>query len=122
MTRVSTARLIAAFAAIYLIWGSTYLAIRYAIQTIPPLFMASARFLVAGVILYAYSRFKGVPPGTRTGWKRAFAIGAMLLLCGNGGVVLAERTVPSGLTAVLVSMVPIWIAVLSWIRPGGRRP
>ena len=122
MSKVSTARLVTAFAAVYLIWGSTYLAIRYAIETIPPLLMASARFLAAGGILYAVSRFKGAPAPRKTNWKRAFIVGAMLLLFGNGGVVLAERTVPSGLTAVLVSMVPIWVAVLSWVRPGGKRP
>jgi drug/metabolite transporter (DMT)-like permease len=122
MAKASTAKFVTAFAAVYLIWGSTYLAIRYAIQTIPPLLMASSRFLVAGSILYAFSRFKGHPAGTGKGWRRAFIVGAMLLMCGNGGVVLAERTVPSGLTAVLVSMVPIWVAVLSWIRPGGKRP
>jgi drug/metabolite transporter (DMT)-like permease len=122
MSKVSTARLVTAFAAVYLIWGSTYLAIRYAIQTIPPLLMASSRFLIAGAILYFVAWAKGAPAATRTGWRRALVIGALLLLFGNGGVVLAERTVPSGLTAVLVSMVPIWVALLSWLRPGGKRP
>jgi drug/metabolite transporter (DMT)-like permease len=122
MAKASTTKLVTAFAAVYIIWGSTYLAIRYAIQTFPPLLMASSRFLIAGSFLYGFSRFKGCPPGTTQGWRRAFIVGAMLLLCGNGGVVLAERTVPSGLTAVLVSMVPVWVAVFSWILPGGRRP
>ena len=122
MNKVSTARLVTAFAAVYLIWGSTYLAIRYAIQTIPRLLMASSRSLSAGVLLYLIARAKGAPATTRAAWWRALLIGALLLMCGNGGVSLAERTVPSGLTAVLVSMVPIWVALLSWLRPGGKRP
>lgn len=120
--KVSTAKLVAAFAAVYVIWGSTYLAIHYAIQTIPPLLMAAVRFLSAGSALYLYSRLKGSPAGNIQVWRRAFLLGGMLLLCGNGGVVLAERTVPSGLTAVLISMVPIWVAVFSWILPGGKIP
>src|SRR5438552_5325008 len=84
--------------------------------------MASARFLIAGSVLYAFSWLKGHPAADRKSWRQAFIIGGMLLFGGNGGVALAERTVPSGLTAVLVSMVPIWVAILGWIRPGGKRP
>ena len=118
----STVKLAAAFAAVYLIWGSTYLAIRYAIQTIPPLVMASGRFLTGGAILYLWSRLNGVSAPSLNRWKSAFIAGVLLLTVGNGGVVLAEQTVPSGLTAVLVATVPLWVALLSWIRPGGRRP
>lgn len=117
---ISTAKLVIAFAAVYLIWGSTYLAMRYAIQTIPPFLMSSARFLTAGSVLYAYSRFNGQAKPTRGGWRRAFILGAMLILLGNGGLVLAERTVPSGVTAVLFSMVPIFVAIFGWIM--GKRP
>jgi len=111
-----------AFAAVYLIWGSTYLAIRYAIQTMPPLLMASARFLMGGTALYLWSRFKDSPSTGNRNWKNAFILGAMLLFLGNGGVAVAEQWVPSGLTAVLVSMVPLWVAVFGWLRPGGKRP
>lgn len=117
---ISTAKLVIAFAAVYLIWGSTYLAMRYAIQTIPPFLMSSARFLTAGSVLYAYSRFRGQAKAARGGWQRAFILGAMLLLFGNGGLVLAERTVPSGVTAVIFSTVPIFVAIFGWIM--GKRP
>jgi len=118
----STAKVITAFAAVYIIWGSTYLAIRYAIQTIPPLFMSSARFLIGGTVLYVSSRLRSGPSTARADWKTAFVLGALLLLFGNGGVAVAEQWVPSGLAAVLVSMVPVWVAVLAWIRPDGKRP
>jgi len=120
--RSSTVKLIGAFAAIYIIWGSTYLAIRYAIHTMPSLLMASTRFLLAGSALYLWSKWKGAPRGSVKGWRQAGTLGALLFLCGNGGVVLAERSVPSGLTAVLVATVPLWVALLEWLMPGGRRP
>jgi drug/metabolite transporter (DMT)-like permease len=122
LRRPSTAKVISAFAAIYLIWGSTYLAIRYAIQTMPPLLMASARFLLAGAILYMWSWLKSVPVPRLRQWRQAFTGGAMMMLGGNGCVVLSEQYVPSGLAAILVATVPLWIAVFGWIRPGGRRP
>ena len=120
--KAATVKLFTAFAAIYVIWGSTYLAIRYAIQTMPPLLMASLRFLLAGSVLYVWSRFQGAKPRTATDWRVAFTLGALLLLGGNGGVVIAEQWVPSGLTALLIATVPLWVAVLGWLQPGGRRP
>jgi drug/metabolite transporter (DMT)-like permease len=114
---------IAAFAAVYVIWGSTYLAIRLAIETMPPHLMAAARFLVAGAILYAWSRWRGAPRPTRRNWGAATLVGGLLLLGGNGAVVWAETRVPSGLTALLVAMVPIWMAVLEGLpRHGGKTP
>src|SRR5205814_7531417 len=92
-------RVIAAFAAVYLIWGSTYLGIRFAIETMPPHLMAAARFLVAGAILYAWSRWRGAPRPTKRNWGAATVVGGLLLLGGNGAVVWAETRVPSGLTA-----------------------
>jgi drug/metabolite transporter (DMT)-like permease len=116
-------RVIAAFAAVYVIWGSTYLAIRFAIETMPPHLMAAARFLVAGAILYAWSRWRGAPRPTRRNWGAATVVGGLLLLGGNGAVVWAETRVPSGLTALLVAMVPIWMAVLEGLpRHGGKTP
>ena len=115
--------MIAAFAAVYLIWGSTYLGIRFAIETMPPHLMAAARFLVAGAILYAWSRWRGAPRPTKRNWGAATVVGGLLLLGGNGAVVWAETRVPSGLTALLVAMVPIWMAVLEVLpRHGGRAP
>src|SRR4051812_39488377 len=89
-----------AFASIYLIWGSTYLAISYAIKTLPPFLMAATRFLVAGVILFAWSLLRGNPLPTAVQWGQAVIVGALLLLCGNGGVTWAEKYLPSGFTAL----------------------
>jgi drug/metabolite transporter (DMT)-like permease len=115
-------RVILAFAAVYLIWGSTYLAIRFAIETLPPFLMAGARFLVSGTILYLWARRRHPVP-SRTNWRAAALIGALLLLIGNGGVVWAEQRIPSGLAALLVAVEPLWVVLLVWARgtpPGGR--
>jgi drug/metabolite transporter (DMT)-like permease len=116
------ARLIAAFAAVYVIWGSTYLAILYAIETLPPFLMAGARFLVAGTVLYGWARLRGVPRPRLVHWRSAAIVGAFLLLGGNGGVVWAEQRVPSGLAALLVATVPLWMVVFESLRPTGVRP
>ncbi|MCG3119242.1 MAG: putative inner membrane transporter YedA [bacterium] len=115
-------RLVTAFAAVYLIWGSTYLAIRIAIETIPPFLMAGIRFLIAGAILYVWARWRGTPPPRRAHWLAAAIVGGLLLVGGNGGVVWAEQRVPSGLTALLIATVPLWMALLNWLRPGGVKP
>jgi drug/metabolite transporter (DMT)-like permease len=117
------ARLITAFAAVYLVWGSTYLAIRFAVETLPPLLMAGVRFVIAGVILLLWSRLRersGWP--SKRDWLTGLVSGALLLLGGNGGVVWAEQRVPSGMAALLVAVVPLWVVLLGWMRPGGRRP
>jgi drug/metabolite transporter (DMT)-like permease len=115
-------RLLAAFLAVYIIWGSTYLGIRFAIETIPPFLMAGARFLIAGAVLYLWARRRGAPAPTRVQWLVAGIVGTLLLIGGNGGVVWAEQRVPSGLTALLIATEPFWIVVLDWLRPGGTRP
>jgi len=113
---------LAAFAALYIVWGSTYLGIRMAIDSIPPFFMAGSRFVVAGGLLYAIMRTRGVPKPTGPQWIAATVIGALLLLAGNGGVTWAEQLVPSGITALVIAAVPAWIALADWLRPGGKRP
>jgi drug/metabolite transporter (DMT)-like permease len=114
--------IVAAFAAVYLIWGSTYLAIRFAIETIPPFLMAGSRFVAAGTILYWISRAMGADPPRRAEWRTAALLGGMMFLGGNGAVVWAEQRVPSGLTALLIATEPLWISVMDWVRPGGVRP
>lgn len=114
--------LASAFAAIYIIWGSTYLAIRWAIETLPPFLMAGTRFLVAGVLLYLWARWRGAAGPAPVHWKSAAIIGGLLLLGGNGGVSWAEQRVPSGLAALMIATVPIWMVLLDWLRPGGMRP
>ena len=121
-THASRGQIIAAFASIYIVWGSTYLAIRYAIETIPPFIMGGARFLVSGAMLYAWARYRGTPSPTRLHWRNALIAGAFLLLGGNGAVVWAEQFVPSGLTALLVSILPFWLVIIEWARPPRRRP
>jgi drug/metabolite transporter (DMT)-like permease len=113
---------VAAFAAIYILWGSTYLAILFAIETLPPFWMAASRFLLAGSLLYAWARWRGAPPPTRLHWRGAAVVGALLLLGGNGGVVWAEQRVPSGLAALLVATVPLWMVMLDGVGSGWRRP
>jgi len=110
-----------AFAAIYLIWGSTYLAIRFAIETLPPFSMAAARFTVAGAILYAIARPRTERP-TRLNWVSAGVVGTLLLAGGNGGVVWAEQWVPSGLAALIIATVPLWMVLFDWQFAGGPRP
>jgi drug/metabolite transporter (DMT)-like permease len=114
--------LLAAFAALYLIWGSTYLAIRFAIETIPPLLMAGTRFLLAGLIIHAIARWQGAPRASLRDWRTSLIVGACLLVGGNGGVTLAELYVSSGLASVMVATVPIYIALLAWAMGTAPRP
>ena len=118
----SRVRVIVAFAAIYLIWGSTYLAIRIAIGTVPPFLMAGTRFVIAGTLLFAWAHLRGAELPSRRNWGGAAVIGLLLLAGGNGAVVWAEQRVPSGLAALLVATVPVWTVVVDWLRPGGPRP
>ena len=123
--RASMLQVAVALGAVYLIWGSTYLAMRFAIETIPPFLMAGARYFTAGTLLYAWSRSRGAPRPSLVHWRSAVLVGALLLLAGNGGVVWAEQRVSSGLVALLVSTEPLWIVLMVWLRdrrqkPGGR--
>lgn len=118
----SRTQILAAFASIYLIWGSTYLAIRFAVETIPPFIMGGTRFAVSGALLYAWARYRGAPRPTARHWRNALIAGGFLLVGGNGAVVWAEQYVPSGLTALLVSILPFWLVIIEWLRPPRRRP
>lgn len=111
--------IVLAFAAIYIVWGSTYLAIRYAIDTMPPLIMAGLRFLIAGTLMYAWAR-RTAPAPTAAEWRAGAIIGALLFLGGNGAVVLAEKTVPSGTAALLIAVEPLWVAMLDALRTRTR--
>lgn len=115
MPRPSKIAIVTAFAALYLIWGSTYLAIRFAIETMPPLLMAGTRFFFAGIIMFLIARLQGAPRTTRADWRIALVVGGCLLLGGNGGVTLAEQYVSSGLASLIIATVPIYIALLGWI-------
>jgi drug/metabolite transporter (DMT)-like permease len=115
-------QVILAFTAVYIIWGSTYLFIRFAVATMPPFLMAGVRFLIAGAILYIWMRLRGAERPKLVHWRSALIIGGLLLLGGNGIVSWAELQVPSGLAALLVAIVPLWMALIDWLRPGGTRP
>ena len=110
-----------AFAAIYVIWGSTYLAIRFAIETLPPFLMAGGRFLVAGLVLYAWSRWRGAGRPSAAQWRSSAILGTLLLVGGNGLVSWAELRVPSGIAALLVSTVPLFVVLLEWRGPRAIR-
>jgi drug/metabolite transporter (DMT)-like permease len=122
----STLSIWAGMLTIYVIWGSTYLAIRFAVETIPPFLMAGVRFLIAGVILYGWRRLRGDPRPTLRQWGSAAIVGLLLLLGGNGGVSWAEQYVPSGITSLLIATVPLWVVVVDWVfarhTAGWRRP
>src|SRR6476660_6182179 len=119
--RPTTASLLAAFAAIYLIWGSTYLAIRYAIETLPPLLMMGIRHLHAGAALYAWTRLRGTPAPKLREWVHPALIGALLFLGGHGSLAWAEQRVPSGIAALLVATLPMWIVVLARAKGTERK-
>jgi drug/metabolite transporter (DMT)-like permease len=118
----TTTLVLVAFAAVYLVWGSTYLAIRIGVESFPPLILAGLRHFTVGILLYPIFRKKtGIRP-TAAHWRTAAITGALLLVVGNGGVSWAELTVPSGITALLVATVSLWLVVVDWLRPGGVRP
>ena len=121
-TSPSRSALFLAFAAIYIIWGSTYLAIRVCVETMPPFLMAGARFLIAGALLFAFLKIRGAKWPTAQQWRANAIIGTFLLLGGNGLVVWAEQVIPSGITALLIGVGPLFIVLTEWAWPGGTRP
>lgn len=115
-------RVPAALGAVYLIWGSTYLGIRYAIETVPPFLMGGTRFLIAGAVLYVIARLGGARAPRRRHWLSAAIVGALLLLGGNGGLTWGEQIVPSGMASLFISTVPLWMVILDWLVLKGPRP
>jgi drug/metabolite transporter (DMT)-like permease len=114
MAAPTRVRIIVAFAALYLVWGSTYLGIRFAIESIPPFLMAGMRFLLAGMIMFAIAWSQGACKSTWANWRVSLAVGACLLLAGNGGVTMSEQYIDTGLAALIVAIVPIYIVILGW--------
>jgi len=107
---------------VYIFWGGTYLAISFAVDSLPPFLMASARWFIAGTILFAWKRLAGVSRPTSTQWKTTAVVGLFLVLGGNGLLSWAEQHVASGVSAVLIGSIPLWIVVVDTVRPGGFRP
>lgn len=114
--------LILAFAAVYLIWGSTYLAIRFSIRSFPPFLMSGVRYFVAGVVMYLIARFSGAQRPRKEHWRSAAIIGFLLLLMGNGFIAWAEEIVPSGMAALMVATVPLWFVLFYWLFFNGPKP
>ncbi len=121
-SKASRTQILLAFAAVYIIWGSTYLAILFAIETLPPFLMLGARFFVAGSVMYVWLRARGAPKPTGIHWRSAAILGILMPVFGTGVVTWSEQKVPSGTAALLVAIVPLWIVLLQWILPGGKRP
>jgi drug/metabolite transporter (DMT)-like permease len=114
-------KIVAAFLAVYIFWGMTYLAMRVAVEDIPPYLMAGSRFVLAGLVLYAWARRSGDAPPSRVNWKAATMVGLFLVLGGNASVAWAEQRVTSGLAALLIGVEPLWMVTMDWLR-GGSRP
>jgi drug/metabolite transporter (DMT)-like permease len=111
-----------AFAAVYILWGSTYFFIRVGIETMPPLVLAGTRHLALGLIFYPLFRRVTKEKPTAAQWRTSSITGLLLLLCGNGAVSWAETRVSSGIAALLVASVSLWMVIVDWLRPGGLRP
>jgi drug/metabolite transporter (DMT)-like permease len=118
MTRRLTPGVVAAFAAIYLIWGSTYLGIKFAIATLPPLTMVAIRSFIAGAILYGWGRWRGAGPPSAAQWRSAGVVGALLFLGGHGGLAWAEQRVPSGVASLFIATLPLWMTLMQAQKDG----
>jgi len=115
-------RIWTALIALYIVWGSTYLGIRFVVETMPPFLSAGMRFFVAGVILLVWRRLAGDPMPTPRQWRNLVVVGILLLLGGNGLVSFAEQRIPSGIAALLIGTEPLWLVLIEALRPGGVRP
>jgi drug/metabolite transporter (DMT)-like permease len=117
-------RIAAALVTVWIVWGSTYLAIAVAVETLPPFLMAGVRFVLAGGLLFGFARLRGATVPDRRQWGSALLVGTLLLLLGNGLVCWAERWVPTGLASLIIASTPLWMALFPWlaggVRPGGR--
>ena len=114
--------IIVAFAVVYVVWGSTYLAIKYVVETMPPLLSAGVRFSLAGAAMFAWLQLRWPTRISLDNWRSAAIVGTLLLLGGNGVVCWAQQRVPSGLTALIIGTTPLWFAVLEWLLFRGARP
>ena len=122
LTQDASLKMVAAFAAIYLIWGTTYLAMAIAVQTIPPFMISGARFVFAGLLLLGFLVFRGVPLPSYRQWKWAAVIGTCLMVGGNGLVMWGIQEIPSGVCAVIIATMPLWMTVFDWLFYAGPRP
>ncbi len=117
MRQASRASIWTALIAVYIIWGSTYLAIRFVVETMPPFVSAGVRFVIAGGVLFLFRRLRRDPTPTRIEWRAAAIVGLLLITGGNGMVVWSEQTLPSGLVALMIGTTPLWIVLIDYVRP-----
>jgi drug/metabolite transporter (DMT)-like permease len=115
-------KIVAAFAAVYTVWGSSYLGIRIAMETLPPFLVSGIRMTSAGILLYTIARRSGAPRATRVQWRSGAILGFLMFFVANGCLMIGEKTVASGMAATLYATVPLWFALLSWLWLGGKRP
>jgi drug/metabolite transporter (DMT)-like permease len=117
-----TGAVVLSFGLVYVLWGATFFAMRIGVESFPPLILAGMRHLAVGLVLYPLLRWRtGIRP-TAGHWRTAAISGVLLLMVGNGGVCWAEQTVPSGIAALLVATVTLWMVIVDWLRPNGHRP
>ena len=117
-----TLRILLAFAATWFVWGSTYLAIHFVVREMPPMLLAGLRNVVAGLVLYAFTRARGAAAPTPRQWANALVVGGLLLGIGNGAVTWAALREPSGIIALIVALVPLWLMVFGWFGPHRTKP
>jgi drug/metabolite transporter (DMT)-like permease len=120
--RGASSLLLVSFAAVYVLWGATFFAIRIGIESFPPLVLAGLRHLSVGLVFYPIFRHVSGEKPTLRQWRTTIVTGILLLLCGNGTVSWAEKIIPSGIAALLVATVTLWMVLVDWFRPGGTRP
>lgn len=119
---ITKLKLVIAFAIIYFVWGSTYLAIRYALESMPPSFMMGARFLISGIIFFIWYSFKKSPKPTVTDCKVGIFTGVLMFIIGYGILAWAEQFLPSGMAALVVASIPIWMVILHWMHAAENKP
>jgi drug/metabolite transporter (DMT)-like permease len=115
-------RIIAGFAAIYLLWGASYLAIHFSLETLPPFLISGSRFTLAGIILFGLARRGGAALPTRTHWRASALLAFFMFFIANAILMQAQRLISSGLTATLNATVPFWFVLLGWLWQGNARP
>ncbi len=111
-----------ALISVYILWGSTYLFIHFMTEQMPPLYMASMRYIVSGTLLYGYARLTGTPPATRVQWRSAAVVGVLLLTVANGCLTLSLQYIPTGVAALLGGLLPVFLLLLNWVSFGRQRP
>lgn len=115
-------KIFAAFFAIYFIWGTTFLGIRFAVETIPPFLMIGTRFVLAGILLYSLSRIRNYEKPTLSEWKKAIVVGTMMIFIGYAGLAWSEQYINSGLAALIIATIPIWMIIIDWFIFKGKKP